>query len=192
MNVCSPDKVKEILDSRAGEFSAVVIGSGMCGAILAALEGALMVAGEKLSKEERRERRCIVLGWIWNNNQPLSSKILTQGQWHALRRWADVDNHGGKWMALRPSFAAEARMILTRATFDLSGGVLADRRKIEIETEKDALVYDAARNLGGIVTVMNDGSDDLPGSKAAPAEHPDNNLTAAGNKSSVYLGDELW
>lgn len=84
----------------------VMIDPGVRGAIVGYLNEAL--GGD--------EYRRIVLGWLFDFPEPLSSKALLDGQWFALHSWIVPrrDESTGHWVP-GENFAVEARLVLTSA-----------------------------------------------------------------------------
>ena len=95
----TPDKVKRFVNQFHTNTD---ISNGWRGSIIGTLEKA---AG---SAENRKK----VLGYLFSDGKPMSSKQLTPSQWFGLREWIGMQNIGDVWVP-RKEFADEVKLILS-------------------------------------------------------------------------------
>jgi len=95
----TPEKVKKFV---AQFHSTEELSRGCKGALIGALEKA---AGGS-------EGRHLVLGYLFGDGKPLSSKELTPSQWVGLREWIGMQSVGDVWIP-RKEFADEVKSVLS-------------------------------------------------------------------------------
>ena len=97
-----PEEVKKIVNDVANSFpeNSKFENFGMKGAIVGALDKALG------STEKRYE----VLGWLFNDNKPMSSKELHGRQWIGLVHWLKIAKIEDMWLP-QSDFQDEAIII---------------------------------------------------------------------------------
>jgi len=94
----SPEEVKELVNHF---YFDKLLSSGWKGAIIGAIEK------EAGGAENRRK----VLGYLFGDGSPLSSRELTESQWVGLREWVAMRNIDDDWLP-RKEFGDEVRAIL--------------------------------------------------------------------------------
>lgn len=96
--------------------------------------------------------RHLVLGWIFKSGdtEGISTKELSNSDWHALNYFIDSYKEGGEWKCAE-NFPVECGILLTRALKDYKG------KKAKIRATglyPDYMVEDAVNNLDGVVTAV--------------------------------------
>jgi hypothetical protein len=68
------------------------------------------------------ENRRIVMAWLTGSNQrEISSRLLSEGDWFALREWIDPANVGDNTWVVQADFPKEVRMVLASAVKEETG-----------------------------------------------------------------------
>lgn len=83
----TPEQVKCFLKEAMENNFGMELARGHKGAIIGLLNKLLGV-----------NNRYILLGWLFNNEVPMSSKDLTELQWLALSAWVDNQEVAGVWL----------------------------------------------------------------------------------------------